>query len=121
MVGAFRPQHDPDIVLRSPFDYKTHNETFKDYCEVVILKDGAIEYGVPSHIEKVKQVYRDMFGSDPDEDCPKSFYANYLEWLCIQTESVVVWTNMHTEPFNRRQEIKLRQLQMHGCCNFADR
>ena len=107
-------------VFNGKFDYDTHNETFERYCEVVILKDGTIEYSVPSHQEKLKQVYRDMFGTNPDEDCPRERYCDYLDWLCEQTESCVVWYSAHSKAWNGKQRKKLYKLQERGCCNFKD-
>ena len=39
------------------FDYKTHKENFFYYLEVVILEDGKIVYAVPSHQEKLIELY----------------------------------------------------------------
>ena len=40
-------------ILRGNFDIATHKEFFTNYLEVVILKNGKIEYAVPSHNEKM--------------------------------------------------------------------
>lgn len=117
-MGRFTPKHDPDKVLHSPFDFGTHNETFVNYCEVIIDRDGTIRYGVPSHIEALKRMYREEFSSDPDEDCPPEYYCDYMWWLCDKLEACVVYTKMFTKPYNDKQRKRLRQLQMHGCCKF---
>ena len=114
-------KRDMREVLNSPFSFDVHNETFVNYCEVVICEDGTIVYGTPSHTACLERMYRERFGSDPAEDCPKEFYADYMGWLADKLNACIVYTDFHSKPRNRRQEIALRRLQMHGCCNFANK
>ena len=44
-------------VLLSPFDINTHKETFISYLEVVISPEGVVEYAVPSHSEKLVEIF----------------------------------------------------------------
>ena len=101
-------------VLQQPFDIETHKATFTNYLEVVILEDGTIEYAVPSHQEKLKQIYRDRFQSDPDEDCPEEFYFDYLAWLEDSTRTVSVWSNTYHKPYNAKQRQVLLKLVEEG-------
>ena len=105
-------------VLHAPFDFKTHNETFVNYCEVVIDEDGTIIYGVPSHTECLKRMYTERFGGNPDDDCPKEFYGDYLGWLADKLNACVVYTRMFGRFYNDKQLRQLRKLQQHGCCHF---
>lgn len=40
----------------SKFDIQSHKKTYINYLEVLILEDGAVEYAVPSHQEKVLEI-----------------------------------------------------------------
>ena len=42
------------------FDYKTHRENFTNYLEVIIFKDGHIEYAVPSHQMKLIEILDEL-------------------------------------------------------------
>lgn len=106
-----------DDIMSQPFDYRRHGEEFTRYCEVVILKDGTVEYAVPSHQEKLKALCRER-GVDPIADCPRSMYARYDEWLMQQTGAVCVWYDRWLGNPNDAQARSLRRLQMHGCCSF---
>lgn len=46
-----------NISRNTMFDYKTHRENFTAYLEVIIFKDGHIEYAVPSHQMKLIDIY----------------------------------------------------------------
>ena len=49
------------IVLHSPFDIKVHKQTFINYLEVVISPEGIVEYAVPSHVEKLLQIFMSKY------------------------------------------------------------
>ena len=117
-MTPFSPKHNQDEVLRRPFDCNVHNETFRNYCEVIIKDDGEVVYGTPSHMECLKRIYRERFGTNPDEDCPREFYADYLGWLSRKLEACVVYTRFFNEFYNKKQVLVLRKLQMSGCCDF---
>ena len=114
----FEPKHDPQEVLHSTFDFDVHNETFRNYCEVVIDSDGVISYAVPSHIDCLRRMYRERMRSDPDDDCPRNMYGDYLGWLSEKLEACVVYTGMFGRFYNDAQRRQLMRLQMHGCCSF---
>ena len=39
------------------FDYETYKKNFINYLEVIINKDGTVEYAVPSHQQKLLNLY----------------------------------------------------------------
>lgn len=44
-------------VLHSEFDINSHKKTFIDYLKVVIDEFGNVMYAVPSHTEKLAEIY----------------------------------------------------------------
>lgn len=51
-------------VLHSPFDIETHKQTFVSYLEVVISPEGTVEYAVPSHSDKLVEIFAKQKGFD---------------------------------------------------------
>lgn len=115
----FESKHNPSEVLAGPFDYALHNETFVNYCEVIVTEDGNTIYAVPSHLMALEKLYVEEKGSSPAVDCPREFYADYLGWLSEELKACVVYTNFFGKVYNDKQRRELRRLQMHGCCNFG--
>lgn len=101
-------------VLREPFDLLTHKSTFRNYLEVVIARNGAIVYANPSHTDVLARMYAMMTGGDAIEDCPRSRYAEYDEWLMEQTGCVCVWNCGYTGRPNERQAEALGMLRREG-------
>ena len=81
-------------VLHSPFDIKTHKKTFINYLEVVISPEGVIEYGVPSHTQKLENILMKQLNITKGQllgMCPKEYYCDYNNWLCMKTGYIMVW------------------------------
>ncbi len=105
-------------VLHSPFDFKTHNETFICYCEVIILPDGTIEYAIPSHQEKLIEVYARNNNLTIDE--VKDKFANDIDFfdkLMKETRLVLVWYEyeQHFTELTDEQKKSLQLLIDNGC------
>lgn len=111
-------------VLHGDFDFDTHNKTFTDYCEVVILEDGKIEYAIPSHTEKLIEVTckkfdltRQQFLEMTDVDNMRSFYFE----ICSYNSKCVMVSNHECRFFfipNEKQLHSLQQLIAHGCIDL---
>lgn len=105
-------------VLHSPFDFKTHNETFFYYCEVVILPDGTIEYATPSHIEKLFEVYAKKHNLSV-EDAKQKFIADFdfFDNLMRDTGLMLVWYEYekHLVIPTEEQRKSLQLLIDNGC------
>lgn len=97
-------------ILNSPFDVEVHKANFVNYLEVVILKDGTIEYAVPSHQGKLQSLVK--------LECPRDQWHRYLEWLLEQSEAIAVWTNGYIGSPNARQKQSILMLVREGLMNF---
>ena len=100
-------------VLQGPFDVETHKRSFTNYLEAVVLADGTVEYAVPSHQEKLKRVMRES-GRDPEGECPREFWADYLTWLMNETGCVCLWSNGYMGEPNARQRQAILRLATEG-------
>lgn len=105
-------------VLRGNFDIATHKEFFTNYLEVVILKNGKIEYAVPSHNEKMTKIYMDQYNLTSRKEVmdriPREYYGAVVEWLNIQTGAICVWYDGFMGHANKKQLAVLRKLKLHG-------
>lgn len=82
--------------LHSKFDIEQHKKHYVNYLEVIILRDGTIEYAIPSHQEYLIKLACSQKGISRDEfvkSCPSEYYGDFLKWLCIQTGAVSVWND----------------------------
>ena len=89
-----------DKVLHSEFDVKTHVDTFHYYCEVVIWPDGKIEYAVPSHTEKLLQIYCEIHGLTREEAIEdlRTKVWNDCDYVMKETGIIEVWYDyLHNE------------------------
>lgn len=88
-------------VLHSPFNVKTHKETFINYLEVIINPNGIIEYAVPSHIEKVNEKYMEKYKCTREE-----IYEKFMFSIDVATEMkiILVWNDRIECDFNPTQE-----------------
>lgn len=101
-----------DYDVYSSFDLEKHKQTFRDYLEAVILKDGTVEYAVPSHTEKLisltgieRETLYDMIPVN----------ASPLEWLLSYTGCVCVWSRFYLgTPTTSAQEKTLQLLLDEG-------
>lgn len=87
-------------VLHNPFDLETHKKTFINYLEIIIDKEGVCHYAIPSHnaileqfVCKKHNIEYDMwdFTEKASKLCPKEKYSDYHNWLCEETECIMVW------------------------------
>lgn len=104
-------------VLNSPFDINIHKDTFINYLEVVISKNGTIEYAVPSHQIKVTDMIakeRNISRKDVEDLCPLEYYTDYNNWLCIESGAVMVWNNFYMGKPNDIQIHTLIELMTAG-------
>ena len=84
-------------LLYKPFDLKTHAENFICYLEVIIRKDGTIEYAVPSHQKKLESIARAAYGIH-FEMMLATVQGDYLQWLVDTTGCISVWNNFCVKP-----------------------
>lgn len=100
------------------FDYKTHRENFIDYLEVIIFKDGHIEYAVPSHQMKLIDIYckeknisiDELYEIIPETESP-------TDWIILELGVISVWYEFIISPSNitKEQEIALQKLVEEKC------
>lgn len=104
-------------VLHSPFDIETHKKTFIHYLEIVISPEGVIEYAVPSHERKL----RDILGISAGQ-MERDYFMNVsigkfitpIEWLTEQTGYISVWDGGYIGKANKRQIGVLQKLRREG-------
>lgn len=109
-------------VLHGAFDMNLHKITFIHYFEVVISPEGVVEYAVPSHTEKLLQLYmkkysvpdKDMAIDQLEEKC--GIFSGYIEALCETTGYISVWETHYIAGCKptQKQLNKLRMLKMNG-------
>ena len=100
-------------VLHSPFDIDTHKDIFINYLEVVILKDGTIQYAIPSHQEKLMKLACQALNLPRhmiEAMCPKEYYCDYMLWLSKLSGACAVWNN-YTEAYEYTEE-QIQQLKV---------
>lgn len=101
-------------VLHSPFNIETHKKTFINYLEVVILKDGTVEYAVPSHQEKLVALAINKLNitrQELEDMCPQEFYFDYNVWLASLTDTICVWNDFYQGVLNEQQRETLEKLK----------
>lgn len=108
---------DNYMVLNSPFDIEIHKVHFKNYLEVVILKDGTVEYAVPSHQEKMIRLGMEKTGLSREEfynSCPREYWLDVIAWLNKVTGAIAVWDFKFEGWANPIQIEKLEELREAG-------
>ena len=105
--------------LYGEFDLEQHVAHYYHYLEVVILPDGTVEYAVPSHQEKLIQIYLndhpEITRSQLYDMCPDSYTFDVISWLCSITGCVSVWTNYITfDTMTLAQRDSLHKLESAG-------
>lgn len=81
-------------ILNSNFNLELHKKTFINYLEIVISPQGTIYYAIPSHNGKLENILAKKLKINKNkiaDICPKEYYYNYNEWLCIKTGYIMVW------------------------------
>lgn len=100
------------------FDYKTHRENFINYLEVIIFKDGHIEYAIPSHQMKLIDIYckeKNISIDELYEIIPK--IESPTDWIILELGVISVWYEFIIFPSNitKDQEIALQKLVDEKC------
>lgn len=98
-------------VLHAPFDVETHKKTFICYLEVIIHSDGTIEYAVPSHAIKLREIYGKSMDEVFDEFYKSKSMMDPTEWLCQKTGCISVWNTGYMGIANEKQLETLRLLK----------
>ena len=109
---------DQNKILHSPFDYETHSKTFIQYCETVIYPDGLIEYSIPSHQEKIIDIYSKKHGISVDG--VRSLFWNDYAWMDKILDDigvVLVWYDYleYRKSLTEEQEKAINKLIEYGC------
>lgn len=107
-------------VLHSPFDIETHKKTFISYLEVVISPEGVIEYAVPSHSEKLVEIFARQKGFNDILKAKKYIVettinkgmVSIIDYLTGVTGYISVWFNGYVagDPPTKAQLDKLKEL-----------
>lgn len=102
----------------SDFDLEKHKQTFTNYLEVIIDKDGKIMYAVPSHTEKAIAIACAELNVSREQlmdMVPQEYYCAMHEWLCQVAKIIMVWNNscVAVNP-TTKQLGALRRLKMAG-------
>lgn len=101
-------------ILHSSFDIEIHQKTFIGYLEVVILKNGTVEYAVPGHQEKLIALAMKELNATRNEIadmCPPEFYLDYNVWLASLTDTLCVWNDFYQGIPNEKQIETLHKLK----------
>jgi hypothetical protein len=108
-------------VLHSPFNIITHKKTFVNYLEVVIDYKGEITYAVPSHMERLIEIYMERYNVTRKEIVNKLTYYPPWEygldmavWLCDKLNCICVWFDGYKGKPNQIQLNKLKTLRLSG-------
>jgi hypothetical protein len=104
-------------VLYEPFNIETHKRTFINYLEVIISEDGIVMYAVPSHQEKLILIACERLNVTRDELyalCPKEYYFDLMNWLCLITKCVSLWNDYMVGTANEKQAQVINQLAEEG-------
>lgn len=102
-------------VLHSPFSIEEHKNTFIHYLEVIIHPDGFIEYAVPSHVMKLRDIAKmtseSMFEEWYESGAIRT--SEPTEWLCEKTGCISVWEKGYMGKANEKQREVLQLLKDH--------
>lgn len=105
------------------FDYETHAKNFVNYLEVIIFKDGHIEYAVPSHQMKLIDIYCKEKNISEDklyEIIPLS--DSPVSWIIHNTGLISVWYDfIMYSTITEEQKASLQKLINTKCINSSYR
>lgn len=103
--------------LHSEFDIQKHKETFINYLEVMIERNGHVRYAIPSHQEvaiKLACEEKCWTRDELNDACPPEFYCDFLTWVLGLTGCVSVWNDFYMGKPNEKQIDKLKELKTAG-------
>ena len=108
-------------VLHSPFNIVTHKKTFINYLEVVIDDKGEITYAVPSHMERLIEIYMERHNVTREQitnkliyDPPWEYGLDMALYLCDKLNCICVWFDGYKGKPNQIQLNKLKTLRFSG-------
>ena len=106
------------LTRNTVFDYKTHRENFINYLEVIILEDGEIVYAVPSHQQKLIELYCKKHNVTPrelQEIIP--LQESPIDWLIYNLGVISVWYEFIYRPkeITDKQKEALERLVSEDC------
>lgn len=102
--------------MAKEFNLEEHKKNHVNYLEVVIFRDGRIEYAVPSHIEKIYKIVCDKLQISR-ETLWKGLEGirYYLEYLYLKAGIISVWYNYtYGFEYTEKQIETLKMLKREG-------
>ena len=95
-----------DLVKKEP-------DKWKNYCEIVINRNGTIELARPSHTEKIIEIYCEIMGITKEkfkEEFPRNL--SIIDFIVEKFSLICVWYNylIRPEKINRFQQRTLQIL-----------
>lgn len=110
-------KHDQEV-LHSEFNIETHKNTFINYLEVIIDDEGKIMYAVPSHTEKLIELYMEKYKVNRSDIVKhiliESIGLDTSSWLCEKLHCICVWDDRYYGKPNQIQLNKLKTLRLSG-------
>ena len=105
-----------DEILHSKFDVETHSKKFINYCEVIVLSDGSVEYAIPSHEWKAIEIFKREFKLS-DEDFNNFPEELSIDYICKKCHLIMLWYDYAYTPIriNKDQIKTLDNLVSHKC------
>ena len=104
--------------LESEFDISEHKSHYVNYLEIVIHKDGRVEYAIPSHQEKLSDIACKRLNITKSELwASMSIFDDVLVELCDKSECISVWNDFYYaghSDLTEAQLIKLTELKIAG-------
>lgn len=102
------------------FDIKTHNENFINYLEVIILQDGTVVYAVPSHQQKLLELYGNKYNITIEDIINKNIIPlceSPEDWIIYDLNVISVWYDFIIRPENitKEQQEILDKLKSEKC------
>ena len=103
-------------ILHSKFDVEVHSKHFINYCEVIVLPNGEVEYAVPSHERKAIEIFKRKFNLS-DEDLNNLSKELSIEYICEKCNLIMLWCDYAFTPIKITQEQvnTLNELISHKC------
>lgn len=103
--------------LHSPFSIETHKATFTNYLEVIVCPDGTVEYAVPSHVDRMEEVYcraRGITRQQAIDEIPREYWYDTLGWYAKASGCVAVWNDFTVGAPNQAQVDSISALARAG-------
>ena len=97
------------LTRQTKFDIVIHKKNFTNYTEVIILKDGTVEYAVPSHQQKLIELTMKEFNMT-EEELNKAIpiTESPTDWCVVKLGAISVWYEFIIRP----EDITKEQTEM---------